>query len=97
MHPVLGTMMPKICEAPHLPTSLFQPSFCPAFKEWDAFITFFPHERAAGTALRTILTFLTNIAPDMDVHCFCFSGRDALIYRRILEEHHCPFLTDDES
>ncbi len=40
MHPVLGTMMPKICEAPHLPTSLFQPSFCPAFKEWDAFITF---------------------------------------------------------
>lgn len=58
---------------------------------------FFPHERAAGTALRTIITFLTNIAPDMDVHCFCFSGRDALIYRRILEEHHCPFLTDDES
>lgn len=42
MHPVLGTMMPKICEAPHLPTSLFQPSFCSAFKEWDAFITFLP-------------------------------------------------------
>lgn len=40
MHPVLGTMMPKICEAPHLPTSLFQPSFSSAFKEWDAFITF---------------------------------------------------------
>ncbi|AXD73889.1 hypothetical protein DMO59_24635 [Salmonella enterica subsp. diarizonae] len=58
---------------------------------------FFPHERAAGTALRTIITFLTHIAPDMDVYCFCFSRRDALIYRRILEEHHCPFLTDDES
>ncbi|HCM1846794.1 TPA: macro domain-containing protein [Salmonella enterica subsp. diarizonae serovar 16:z10:e,n,x,z15] len=58
---------------------------------------FFPHERAAGTALRTILTFLTNIASDMDVHCFCFSRRDALIYRRILDSCHYPFLTDDES
>ncbi|EBQ8894975.1 hypothetical protein DKU76_02550 [Salmonella enterica subsp. enterica serovar Napoli] len=27
-------------EAPHLPAYLFQPSFCSAFKEWDAFITF---------------------------------------------------------
>ncbi|EAU2289128.1 O-acetyl-ADP-ribose deacetylase [Salmonella enterica] len=57
---------------------------------------FFPHERAAGTALRTIITFLTHIAPDMDVHCFCFSRRDALIYRHILlEKHRHLFLTDD--
>ena len=27
MHPVLGTMMPEICEAPHLLTSRFQSSF----------------------------------------------------------------------
>lgn len=40
MHPVLGTMMPKICEAPHLPTSRFQPSLGSAFKEWGAFISF---------------------------------------------------------
>lgn len=34
MHPVLGTMMPKICEAPHLPTSRFQPSFSSELNEW---------------------------------------------------------------
>ncbi|EBW7255768.1 O-acetyl-ADP-ribose deacetylase, partial [Salmonella enterica subsp. enterica serovar Gatow] len=57
---------------------------------------FYPHERAAGTALRTIITFLTHIAPDMDVHCFCFSRRDTLIYRHILlEKHRHLFLTDD--
>lgn len=42
MHPVLGTMMPEICGAPHLPTSRFQPSFSPMFRRWGAFITF-PH------------------------------------------------------
>ncbi|ECJ2223089.1 macro domain-containing protein [Salmonella enterica] len=56
---------------------------------------FYPHERAAGIALRTIITFLTDTAPEMDVYCFCFSRRDFLIYRRILEECHHPFLTDD--
>ena len=40
MHPVLGTMMPEICEAPHLSASLFQSSFGSAFNKWDAFITF---------------------------------------------------------
>lgn len=40
MHPVLDTMMPEICEAPHLPISLFHPSFGTVFNEWDAFITF---------------------------------------------------------
>ncbi|EAO8183441.1 TPA: macro domain-containing protein [Salmonella enterica] len=44
---------------------------------------FYPHKRAADTALRTIVSFLTDTAPDMDVHCFCFSRRDFLIYRRI--------------
>ncbi|HAG1964492.1 TPA: hypothetical protein G8R56_002708 [Salmonella enterica] len=56
---------------------------------------FYPHERAAGIALRTIITFLANTAPEMDVYCFCFSRRDFLIYRHILEECHHPFLTDD--
>ncbi|ELO0595357.1 TPA: macro domain-containing protein [Salmonella enterica subsp. enterica serovar Muenchen] len=56
---------------------------------------FYPHERAAGIALRTINTFLANTAPDLDVHCFCFSRRDFLIYRHILEECHHSFLTDD--
>ncbi|HCM1917196.1 TPA: hypothetical protein N3A33_003159 [Salmonella enterica subsp. salamae serovar 28:r:e,n,z15] len=55
----------------------------------------YPHERAACIALRTITTFLEDIAPEMDVYCFCFSQRDFLIYRRILEECHHPFLTDD--
>ncbi|ECH0692892.1 hypothetical protein FPD69_21255 [Salmonella enterica subsp. enterica] len=40
MHPVLGTMMPEICEAPHFPIYLFHPSFGSVFNEWDAFITF---------------------------------------------------------
>ncbi len=41
MPPVLGTMMPEICEAPHLSTRSFHPSFSSAFnKVWDAFITF---------------------------------------------------------
>ncbi|EBS4547293.1 macro domain-containing protein [Salmonella enterica subsp. enterica serovar Newport] len=56
---------------------------------------FYPHDRAARIALRTIITFLTNIAPDLDVYCFCFDRRDTLIYRRILEEHYPHFLTDD--
>lgn len=34
MHPVLGTMMPKVCEAPHLPTSRFQPSCSSELNEW---------------------------------------------------------------
>lgn len=34
MHPVLGTMMPEICEAPHLPTSRFHPSCHSELKEW---------------------------------------------------------------
>lgn len=42
MHPVLGTMMPEICEAPHFPIYLFHPSFGSVFNEWDAFITFLP-------------------------------------------------------
>ncbi|EBS1325816.1 hypothetical protein D6T51_17090 [Salmonella enterica subsp. enterica serovar Muenchen] len=37
------------------------------------------HERATGTALRPVITFLTIIAPDMDVHCFCSDRRDTLI------------------
>ena len=40
MHPILGTMMPKICEAPHLPTSRFQPSSRSELNEWGAFISF---------------------------------------------------------
>lgn len=47
MHPVLGTMMPEICEAPHLPISLFHPSFGSVFNEWDAFITFL-HASSGG-------------------------------------------------
>ncbi|WP_232478616.1 macro domain-containing protein [Salmonella enterica] len=57
---------------------------------------FYPHERAASIVLPTIIAFLADTAPDMDVHCFCFARRDILIYRRILEEHHAHFLTDDE-
>ncbi|HFW3088927.1 TPA: macro domain-containing protein [Salmonella enterica subsp. enterica serovar Reading] len=49
---------------------------------------FYPHERAAGIALRTLNTFLSNTAPDLDVYCFCFSRRDLLIYQRILDECH---------
>ncbi|HAG0015843.1 TPA: O-acetyl-ADP-ribose deacetylase [Salmonella enterica] len=56
---------------------------------------FYPHQRAAGIALRTITAFLAATAPEMDVHCFCFSNRDLLIYRHILEECRHPFLTDD--
>ncbi|HGJ5065147.1 TPA: macro domain-containing protein [Salmonella enterica subsp. enterica serovar Muenchen] len=55
---------------------------------------FYPHERVAGITLRTIITYLVN-TPDMDVYCFCFSRRDLLIYRRIQEESHHSFLTDD--
>lgn len=29
MHPVLGALMPEICEAPHLPTPRFKPSRSP--------------------------------------------------------------------
>ncbi|EMZ8855254.1 macro domain-containing protein, partial [Salmonella enterica] len=29
---------------------------------------FYPHDRAARIALSTIITFLTNIAPDLDVY-----------------------------
>ena len=36
MHPVLGTMMPKICEATHQPTSRFQPSCRSELNEWGA-------------------------------------------------------------
>lgn len=48
MHPVLGPMMPKICEAPHLPTSRFQPSLGSAFKEWGAFISFLQRYHVYG-------------------------------------------------
>ncbi len=40
MHPVLGTMMPEICEAPHL---LYFPSSITVhhyLMGWDVFITF---------------------------------------------------------
>ncbi len=40
MHPVLGTMMPEICEAPHLPVSPFNHHTAPCLIVWDAFITF---------------------------------------------------------
>ncbi|HFW3088925.1 TPA: macro domain-containing protein [Salmonella enterica subsp. enterica serovar Reading] len=56
---------------------------------------FYPHERAAGIAVRTIITYLVD-TPDMDVYCFCFSRRDRLIYRRILEESPPSFLTDHD-
>lgn len=49
MHPVLGTMMPKICEAPHLPISRFQPSCRSELNEWGAFISFSCARRVAGT------------------------------------------------
>ncbi|HGG6757227.1 TPA: hypothetical protein ACJG9G_005416 [Salmonella enterica subsp. enterica serovar Java] len=52
------------------------------------------NERAAGIAMRTIITYLVD-TPDMDVYCFCFSRRGLLIYRRIPEESHPSFLTDD--
>ncbi|HFZ8572613.1 TPA: macro domain-containing protein [Salmonella enterica subsp. enterica serovar Birkenhead] len=55
---------------------------------------FYPHKRVAGITLWTIITYLVN-TPDMDVYCFCFSRRDLLIYRRIQEESHHSFLTDD--
>lgn len=34
MHPVLGTMMPEICEAPHLQAFSFHPSSCSVFYGW---------------------------------------------------------------
>ncbi len=40
MHPVLGTMMPEICEAPHLLTSRFQSSFGSELNDGEAFISF---------------------------------------------------------
>ena len=40
MYPVLGTMRPEICEAPHLPTSRFQPSCSSEPNGWGAFISF---------------------------------------------------------
>lgn len=70
---------------------LFQPGF-PLHQHRSLL---YPHEREAGIALRTIITFLADTAPEMDVYCFCFSRRDFLIYRRIPEECHHPFLTDD--
>lgn len=40
MHPVLGTMMPEICEARHLSDYPFYSSLCPRFNVGDAFISF---------------------------------------------------------
>lgn len=40
MHPVLGTMMPEICEAPHLPVFSFIHHSAPHLIKWDVFITF---------------------------------------------------------
>lgn len=40
MHPVLGTMMPEICEAPHLPEFPFIHHRAPDLMGWDVFITF---------------------------------------------------------
>ena len=40
MHPVLGTMMPEICEAPHLPVFPFIYHCAPYLMGWDVFITF---------------------------------------------------------
>lgn len=40
MHPVLGTMMPEICEAPHLPVFPFIHHRAPDLMGWDVFITF---------------------------------------------------------
>lgn len=37
MHPVMGTMMPEICEAPH---PAFQPLPRRSSNSWDAFISF---------------------------------------------------------
>ncbi len=40
MHPVLGTMMPETCEAPHLPVFPFIYHCAPYLMGWDVFITF---------------------------------------------------------
>ena len=40
MHPVLGTMMPEICEAPHLPVFPFIYHCAPYLIGGDVFITF---------------------------------------------------------
>ncbi|GDN78807.1 hypothetical protein BvCmsNSNP043_03972 [Escherichia coli] len=41
MYPVLGTMLPEICEAPHLPVFSFIHHSAPHLIGWDVFITFF--------------------------------------------------------
>ena len=40
MHPVLGTVMPEICEAPHLPEIPFIHHGAPYLMVGDAFISF---------------------------------------------------------
>ena len=40
MHPVLGTMMPEICEAPHLSDFPLYSSLCSGFNVGDALISF---------------------------------------------------------
>lgn len=48
MHPVLGTMMPEICEAPHLPELFLHSPSRSEFKWWGAFISFLQMKASTG-------------------------------------------------
>jgi hypothetical protein len=71
MHPVLGTMMPKICEAPHLPASRFQPSCRSELNKWGAFISFSyacvvqVESEAVALGVPQSLTFFLDMAGDL--------------------------------
>ncbi len=84
MHPVLGTMMPEICEAPHLPVFPFIYHCAPYLMGWDVFITFpvsdvfSPHHLLSfGTRRNDVKRGLRNgVAPYIPA-AFCRNARSA--------------------
>ena len=58
MHPVLGTMMPEICEAPHLPVFPFIYHCAPYLMGWDVFITFPLEMSSAKCGIPVVLELL---------------------------------------
>ncbi len=63
MYPVLGTMMPEICEAPHLPEIPFIHHRAPYLMVGDAFISFSRIPHGVKTGLRCPKGFIPNSYP----------------------------------
>ncbi|ECY2017476.1 hypothetical protein SC65_002693 [Salmonella enterica subsp. enterica serovar 4,[5],12:i:-] len=81
MHPVLGTMMPEICEAPHLPVFPFIYHCAPYLMGWDVFITF-PESRCSYFAFFALRNKIDLLHLYMNLVDELFTASTAYFYYR---------------